>query len=232
MTCSEFDQLLDSYIDGELDEAQRKALEDHAAQCARCGESLMAARQLREILSHMDDDIAVPLPAQAAWRSAVRAEAKRGRMKKIYTAIGAVAAACVLTFGVSTMMKAEVPGEVVPQVARIEADSVSENSDLAGESVMRRAIVPELDDYFENTVAVEDFDQACKYLEDICAEYGAMIEYEVESDEGKKIYLQVPGEVVNEFIGVVDGTIGVAQGDYNLDTAPELVGVCISMIGA
>lgn len=73
MNCSEFEKCLDLFIDGDLDEAKRLEFEAHAVACGECQERLKTAEQLREILSHMDDEISVPLPAQAAWRSAVRA---------------------------------------------------------------------------------------------------------------------------------------------------------------
>ena len=36
MTCQELDPLIYPYLDGELDEAERGALESHAASCAGC----------------------------------------------------------------------------------------------------------------------------------------------------------------------------------------------------
>ena len=42
-----------------------------------------SAEEMQDILSHIDDNIVVPLPAQAAWRGAVRKEAAHRRMKRL-----------------------------------------------------------------------------------------------------------------------------------------------------
>lgn len=101
MNCKEMRLLLDAYIDGELSAAEMRALEDHAKACESCREEFGAARLLRDTLAHMDDDVFVPLQAQAAWRSAVRAEAGKKARRKWPRAAYALAAALVLAFGVN-----------------------------------------------------------------------------------------------------------------------------------
>lgn len=106
MNCETMRQLLDAYIDGTLSSEELCALEDHASACEACREELAAARLLKDTLAHVDDEIQVPLEAQAAWRRAVRAEAgakkRRGWMRGAY----AVAAALVLVLGASFAMQA------------------------------------------------------------------------------------------------------------------------------
>ena len=104
MSCEDFKALLDAYIDDECSEAELAALSEHAKACEACSEEFRAAQLLKETLAHMDDEIVVPLQAQAAWRSAVRAEAqknKKAAMRKWLRAGSAVAAALVLALGLS-----------------------------------------------------------------------------------------------------------------------------------
>lgn len=238
MNCSEFMQLLDAYIDGELSANEREKFEEHAAQCAACRAQLEAAEQLRDFLSHMDDEAAVPLPAQAAWRSAVRAEAKRRRMKRIYSACGAVAAVCVLTLGVSTMLRSgNLSGKMQsPLVAHVEADGLSEaaasEASIAGEeqSVLKLS-ARSMDagvSYVDRVVATEDAETACSYLMDIVAEYGCTVERESEDSDGRRFYVLVPGENAVDFVNAVDhiGTEADSR-DFTALEAAETVGVCV-----
>lgn len=231
MTCSEFDHLLDLYIDGELDEAQSSAFKAHAAQCGECSDKLKAAEELRDILSHMDDDISVPLQAQAAWRKAVREEAKRKRMKTIYTAFGAVAAVCVLTFGVTSMMQQK-PADL-PGVQYVEADGVSEAAAFDGETAVRSIGLPQLAAHVERVLVADDVNQALGYLKDVAAEYGAEIEREAESAQGVNVFLQVPAESAEDFISAVDGiAVEPDESEYVLDMSAATVGVCVMIVGA
>ena len=231
MNCSDFNQMLDLYIDGELDDSQRKAFEAHAAQCKDCGEKLVAAEQLREVLSHMDDDISVPLPAQAAWRSAVRAEAKRNRMKKIYSICGAVAAVCVLTVGLTAMLGQDVPGTISTVSPRVETDGISEDAaieqNIALTSSKARSV-----EYIERSIEAEDPAQAYEYLRDVIAEYGGTIERESEGDV-QKVFVQIPGENAVDFISAVD-SIGVSADEVpvSVDESAETIGICIAIVGA
>ena len=82
MNCEEARMLLDAYVDGELTPAQERALMDHVNACESCRHEFDAALLLRDVLGNMDEEVAVPLEAQAAWRRAVRAEAKKKAMRK------------------------------------------------------------------------------------------------------------------------------------------------------
>lgn len=63
MKCSEFESMIDALIDGEIDKSARDAMRKHADSCESCSEKLRAAEMLQDILSHMDDSVAVPLQA-------------------------------------------------------------------------------------------------------------------------------------------------------------------------
>ena len=232
MNCSDFKQMLDLYIDGELNEDQRKSLEAHAAHCSSCRNELTASEQLRDILSHMDDNIAVPLPAQAAWRSAVRAEAKRIRLKKVYAVCGTVAAVCMLTVGVTAMLdrKPELSLSVIEQTPRVESDGVSQHAGSGSEATAASFGIRRLD-YISRIIEAEDPVQAYDYLSDVIAEYGASVERESEGDE-RKIFVQVPGDSAVDFINAVDSLGTVLSDDaVVVDESAVSVGFCITICG-
>lgn len=233
MNCSDFNQLLDMYIDNELDDMQKQALTEHADECEACREALMAAEQLRDILSHMDDDLAVPLPAQAAWRKAVRAEARNRKMKRIYTACGAFAAVLVLMLGVTTTIKSGAPDNMVPSVARIETDGMNADAAFDGEAAALSAAEIRMDPYITRVVKAEDTQQTKEYLNDIIAEYTGSIEFEAEEDGSVKVFVQVPGEYAAEFIAAVDSLSAEAETEAaDVAEVNASVGFCIVICGA
>lgn len=75
MNCESFRENIDAYIDGGLESAVRLEMERHAETCGPCMKMLEEARMLKELLLEMSEET-VPLKAQAAWRRAVREEAK------------------------------------------------------------------------------------------------------------------------------------------------------------
>ena len=239
MNCSEFSELLDRYIDGELDGDQRAAFLNHVNLCAECREQLQAAEQIRDILSHMDEDIAVPLPAQAAWRNAVRKEAQRRRMKRIYSAVGAVAAMCVLTFGVTAMLRSQpvsIPEKAnetavvtETQLAYVETDGVSEDAVLeASAATMMVRSMPVPEPYAERRVVTDDAAAARTYLADVVAEYDGFIERESEESGVLEVYLRIPSENIEDFINVVDHIGAPAEeAAFLYDTSADSVGVCV-----
>ena len=228
MNCSEFNHLLDLYADGELNENQRAAMDEHAAVCSECREKMAAAEQLQGILSHLDDDIAVPLPAQAAWRNAVRAEAKRIRMKKVYRACGAAAAVFVLMVGVSAMLHSEEASQPAPIVQRVETDGVNDEVKLEETAVLTLDARRMTAEYVEQVISAEDPVQAVEYLKDLVAEYGGTVEHESQSDSGNKVYVQIPGENAVDFVGAIAG-IGNAEdaSPDALDETAASIGICV-----
>ena len=76
INCEAFRENIDAYIDGGLESAVRLEMERHAETCGPCMKMLEEARMLKELLLEMSEE-PVPLKAQAAWRRAVREEAKK-----------------------------------------------------------------------------------------------------------------------------------------------------------
>lgn len=105
MKCDELIGMLDAFVDGELDDETRADILAHARACETCAQEIKRAETLKKLLSGLDNAVTVPLAAQAAWRNAVKAEARKKRMRGRYRVIGAFAAAFVVLIGVATGMK-------------------------------------------------------------------------------------------------------------------------------
>lgn len=108
MSCEEARMLLDAYVDVELSAEQERALMDHVSACDACRQEFEAAMLLKDALRDMDEEISVPLEAQAAWRKAVRAEAKHRSARKWMKGLYVVAAALVLVLGCTLMLKNDI----------------------------------------------------------------------------------------------------------------------------
>ena len=107
MNCEQMRAMLDAYIDGELSAEEMRALRDHAAACENCRSELEAAELVRDALAHMDDDVSVPLEAQAAWRNAVRAEAGKRSRRRVLRVVYGLAAALVVAIGCTAVLRSD-----------------------------------------------------------------------------------------------------------------------------
>ena len=98
MNCETFKQNIDAYLDGELMLDEKFEMELHAAECEECARLLDGANTLTALCAELEEEVVVPLSAQAAWRKAVRAEAKKKRPSGAWVrGLGTVAAALVVT---------------------------------------------------------------------------------------------------------------------------------------
>lgn len=105
MNCLRFRELLDGYIDDILTEDEIAFMKAHAEECASCKEEMRYSEMIKNEIKGMDDDIVVPLQAQAAWRNAVRKEIRLKKFKKTYKALTGVAAAVVVLIGTTFAMR-------------------------------------------------------------------------------------------------------------------------------
>ena len=98
MNCETFKQNIDAWLDGELSREIRQEMEKHADGCETCARLLDQAASLSLMCAEMNEGLSVPLPAQAAWRKAVREEAKARRKPAgawMHAAAGVAAALCL-----------------------------------------------------------------------------------------------------------------------------------------
>lgn len=132
MDCLKFRAHLDEWLDGELTDDMARAMQQHADTCPDCAEDARLARETVAMLHSLEDEIPVPLPAQAAWRKAVRAEAQRKKVRRFpaaIRAIGSVAAAlvvlagCTAAFRATDMLYPAAPASDAAVMTRMTADS-------------------------------------------------------------------------------------------------------------
>lgn len=177
MDCEQMRAKLDAYIDGELSAEEMRAIRDHAAACEDCRNELRAAELLRDALAHMDDDVAVPLEAQAAWRKAVRAEASRKSKRRFMRMACGLAAALVVVIGCTTVLRGGTKLEPVKPAAEPGAEArMMESyalvaSDGESDSVEAAQSVNAENYSAWKKYGVADFDKACQTLEALTAEY-------------------------------------------------------------
>lgn len=99
MNCRQFSELLQAYLDRELEPADFAQFEAHAKACPECGRTLEEMTSILTDCAELDEGLEMPLAAQAAWRKAVREEAARRRKRFGFTMarnMGAIAAAFVV----------------------------------------------------------------------------------------------------------------------------------------
>lgn len=193
MDCEKAREMLDAYIDGELSAEEMRALEDHAKACEMCMQELQAARLLKDTLAHIDDDIAVPLQAQAAWRNAVRAEAKKKSVQKWTRAAYAAAAALVLAFGVSFAFDApeQQPAAMMVRSAPVEAFVETDGA------AQTAAHMPSAEDYTVfKKLAAASLEEAADALEMLAREYSGSFAETAEN----ACRIEIPQEYLDDFL--------------------------------
>ncbi|HKK26589.1 MAG TPA: zf-HC2 domain-containing protein [Gemmatimonadota bacterium] len=77
-SCTQIRQRLDSYVDGELVEAEARAVEEHLAACGLCAERLAFERALLDGLKQRIREAYVP----PGLRSRIRDALERGRAER------------------------------------------------------------------------------------------------------------------------------------------------------
>lgn len=229
MGCEEFRQLLDAYIDGELSPAEIEALSEHAKACEACREELKAAQLLRETLAHMDDGIEVPLQAQAAWRSAVRAEAKKNtkvRTRRWIRTCSAIAAALVLALGVSLTIN-DRPAPQAPLAAAKMANQ-AESAVVARDGAPVLAAYPgdaQADCTLRRKISVVSLADAMQKLDMLAAEYSGNLA--VQNQDA--CIIELPADYLQDFMKALAG-IGTELSSETFGEAGETATVHIQFI--
>lgn len=104
MNCERFRSMLDRYIDSELSEEERSAMEEHTLSCDDCAELLNQALTTATMCAELNEGLTVPLECQAGWRRAVREEAAQVKKTPKWLvwrrALSVAAAAVALFFAV------------------------------------------------------------------------------------------------------------------------------------
>jgi len=213
MNCIEARELLDAYIDDDISAEDLRALTDHAQACDECMSELKAAELMREAFADMSDEEDVPLEAQAAWRRAVRNEAKKKQTRRVLRFVCAAAAALVLLVGgsrvylekhfVSANMVVERDGSNETQLPSVAEETVS---------VMKKISTPDAEDAYAS-------------LEMLAAEYSG----NCEKQGANGCRIELPYEYLEEFMsasGRIGTEISVEIYDEQAETAVIVIQFC------
>ena len=208
MNCEQMRAMLDAYIDGELSEEEMRALRDHAAACEDCKRELEAAELLRDALAHMDDDVSVPLEAQAAWRKAVRAEAGKRSKKRALRVVYGLAAALVVAIGCTAVLRSDAlkpQNALTPnagaQARAVEFTEMMVATDGEADAVQATYSLSAEDYAAWKKYGVADFDRACQTLEELTAEYsGTATTDRGEADREAMYRIELPAAYMEDFL--------------------------------
>lgn len=208
MNCEQMRAMLDAYIDGELSEEEVRALRDHAAACEDCKRELEAAELLRDALAHMDDDVSVPLEAQAAWRKAVRAEAGKRSKKRALRVVYGLAAALVVAIGCTAVLRSDAlkpQNALTPnagaQARAVEFTEMMVATDGEADAVQATYSLSAEDYAAWKKYGVADFDRACQTLEELTAEYsGTATTDRGEADREAMYRIELPAAYMEDFL--------------------------------
>lgn len=223
MKCSEINHLLDLLMDDAISDEQMLQLRMHGESCPECADSIRAALEMKEMFAQMEEEVDVPLAAQAAWRRAVKAEASRKKMNRFYRAAGSIAAIAVLGVGIGWGVNMNNMTPVAqPDTAIVMASGSNEETPMAKTAVIQadgeprtaetesiaaaRSMSADSAPMHEYQMTVENVDSACNHISDITAEYEGIIEIQRidnESGSSANIYLSLPSENANDFMSAI-----------------------------
>lgn len=214
MNCEEAMRLLDAYLDGELATEERQILEDHAVNCEACGTELRAALWIGESLAHIDDELTVPLKAQAAWRRAVRAEAAKKKRRRTLRGLSAAAALLVLMFGAHFALdRAEEEPVLLLNDENVASSRMIVASDGADD------MEADLKDYaLWKKFEVASLSDAVQSLEALAAEYSGSCD----ADAAGICHIEIPYVYLEDFVkasGQIGTELYAESGESSAETA-------------
>ena len=167
MTCERFRSMLDRYIDSELSEEERSAMEEHTLSCDDCAELLNQALTTATMCAELNEGLTVPLECQAGWRRAVREEAAQAKKTPKWLvwrrALSVAAAAVALFFAVGgalnpngLTLKAALmnSADQYNETAGYEGDYLSEGAGMARTASGKAAFLLESDGALDTGKAV------------------------------------------------------------------------------
>ncbi len=204
MDCKRLSEVLDDYIDGILSPEEMHAVEIHADSCESCAEELKAAKLLKDMLKGMQEEtVAVPLEAQAAWRNAIRTEAKHRKMRAWVRYGGALAAALVLVIGSTFLFHQENSNDVSSQVSlRSMPSAEGELIARDGDEELQATVSLEQKSYSAyRKIETENVEDSVAAVESLSQEYSGTCT--CSSDNLYRI--ELPYENMQDFLNAIKG---------------------------
>jgi len=244
MDCEKFLTLLDAYVDNELSEAEREQFLMHAKTCDTCNMELRNAEALRSLLADLDTDVVVPLEAQAAWRRAVREEAKQKparNAKRIWMRASYAAAAVLLVVGCTFAFNNDLfrRTDKTPEFASMGVNTrmaVTEAADftLAGDGVSADAgaVIAAKGEAFTawKKISTADHAEACETIVALAGEYSGV--FTLEETQVEAIYrIELPYAYMEDFLNALS-RIGTELDSKIVNEASETAIVCIQLCRA
>ena len=232
MVCEEARMLLDALVDGELSAEQEAELMAHVHACEACMEEYKAAMLLKDCLKDMDEDIAVPLEAQAAWRRAIHAEAKKKLSRKWMRAASIAAVMLVLVGGMGFVTKDRTPAaQPAPGVMEMSVKSPAAVELIAADGDMQAAVAAAgaADSSYtaRKKFSAADLQSAGEAIEMLAAEYSGSIT--VEKEEASVLYrVELPYDYMEDFLSAAS-RIGTELDSETVDTACETAIILIQI---
>lgn len=248
MKCSEINEWLDMLMDDAISDDMQRELDEHGHICPECAKNIRTTKEMKALFAQMNDEVDVPLPAQAKWRKAIRAEAARGRNRRLYRIVGTVAAAFVLMFGIGWGINSDmfVPkqggdgnGLILPVetgITGVGAVVVEADGDVApAVSSTSRAMNPESAPIHEHYMTVDNLDTACGYICDLVAEYEGTTD-EQRFEEGgfakANLYISMPSGNLGDFISAAEHLDISEQQMEELDVSGEETSALLLVLSA
>lgn len=145
MDCSKTQELLDEYLDGELDAARRQAFETHLGSCADCSASVAEARHLNGLLRRLPAPAVRPEFTRAAFARARREHRQSRWLPRM--AAGALAAGFAVWMVTVSLLGTQDTAPEMPvqfvSVDEVKTISVAMNSQRALSNVTLTLVLPE-----------------------------------------------------------------------------------------
>lgn len=225
--CKRFAGLLDKYMDGELSEGEKEFLNAHQEKCGKCAQELRIAEDMMETLKTIDDDIIVPLPAQKAWRSAVRKEIAKKKAHRGIRSLATLAACAVVMVAVTFGLRGSgsLPGRYPESDAASAMGAYTESFDAAapmvravpaseeiiiesdGSETDASVVFSEEEEQIRSalyTAESADFDNDVTRLIELTEEYEGYVQQEsvmaAEAGRVTNIVCRVPAELFEEYV--------------------------------
>ena len=232
MDCKEAQMLLDALVDGELSAEQEAELLAHVHACEACMEEYKAAMLLKDCLKDMDEEIAVPLEAQAAWRRAIHAEAKKKLSRKWMRVVSVAAAALVLVVGMGFVTKDRAPvQQPAPEVMELSVKAAAVPELIAADGDMQDAAaaagVADNGYTARKKFTAADLQAAGEAVEMLSAEYSGSCT--AEKEEASVLYrVELPYDYMEDFLSAVS-RIGTELNSEIVESAGETAVILIQI---
>lgn len=227
MNCEKVRYLLDLYIDDEITRADAYEVSQHAKVCPACAREIQAAKLMRKAIRDMDDNIDVPLKARAAWRNAVREEARKRKSRVVLRAIYGVAAALVLVVGATVAMQGKDAAPLLQSAPAAVSEPVAVRELVARDGMIQQESMEwQSGETYSawKKITTDQPDRASATLESLAQEYSGSLTML----EDGVCRIEIPAAYLEEFMGAAS-RIGTEVDSQTVDVEGETAVIYIQI---